>query len=499
MSLVHSNTVCSIDSVYLPWNQGLRAALLADYPLPDSIQPIPEDVQLPPKVVLRLRPDGEEQARVENGLQNGRHDANNDALVDSPPPALLPIPGSRVARVSQNSRVTPQDHWQDVRELVFSVATSEDVTNVGPGSTLVIYPKNFPDDVQSLIDMMDWNQVADQPLAPVIANGIYTKEESTLRDLLTHNLDITAVPKRTFLKELVYYASDDLQKERLVELTQPGNTDDFYDYTFRPRRTILEVLSDFPSVKIPFERAIDCFPAIRGREFSIANGSRSQRAGKDPAKLNVHVLAALVEYRTIIRKPRQGLCSRYLKSLKEGTLVQVKIKHQANTLLEDDNLDERPVIAIATGTGIAPIKHLMEDRYDRTTATSRGEALLFFGCRNEHADFHYRDFWASLDGLEVIPAFSRDPVAVAPAVDDAQSLDYDRGKNYVQHQIRHHARRVADLIAKDALICVCGNSGRMPKSVREALLDAMVLGGLVERKEDAETVLQRLRFWQETW
>lgn len=494
--MVHTELVSSIDSVYLPWNQGLRAALLAAYPLPESIQPIPEDVQLPPKVLLRLASGGEEQ----RSAPNGRQDDKKVFSADLPPPALLPIPGSRVARVSQNNRVTPQDHWQDVRELIFAVESSGDVANVGPGSTLVIYPKNFPDDVQSLIDMMDWNRIADRRLAPVSANGIYAKEDATLRDLLTHNLDIAAVPKRTFLKELVYYASDDLEKERLVELTGPGNMDDFYDYTFRPRRTILEVLSDFPSVKIPFERAIDCFPAIRGREFSIANGARSQHAGGgESPNMNVHVLAALVEYRTIIRKPRQGLCSRYLKSLKEGTSIQVKIKHQANTLLEDDDLDKRPVVAIATGTGIAPIKHLMEDRYDRTTAASRGEALLFFGCRNEHADFHYRDFWTSLDGLEVMPAFSRDPAAVLPPVDDAQSPDYDYGKNYVQHQVRRHARRVAELIAQDALICVCGNSGRMPKSVREALLDAMVLGGLVERKEDAETILQRLRFWQETW
>jgi sulfite reductase alpha subunit-like flavoprotein len=414
------------------------------------------------------------------------------------------------------------------------VESGGEQVDVGPGSTLIIYPKNFPEDVQSLIDMMEWNEVADRSLqlAPYVgpnsastptlppgdgrtkahpksASGIHANQGTTLRELLTHNLDITAVPKRTFLKELIYYASDELEKERLVELTQPGNTDDFYDYTFRPRRTILEVLSDFPSVKIPFERVLDCFPVIRGREFSIANGAGSHKETSDGdfAAVNVHVLAALVEYRTIIRKPRQGLCSRYLRSLQEGTLVKVKIKHNANTLLADTELDKRPLIAIATGTGIAPIKHLVEDRFDRTTAASRGDALLFFGCRNERADFYYRDYWESLEGLKVIPAFSRDPAPVLVPDDKGGPLDinggqlpdYDYGKNYVQHQIRRHARHVAELIAKDALICVCGNSGRMPKSVREALLDAMVLGGLVERKEDAETVFQRLRFWQETW
>lgn len=510
--------IFSIDSIYLPWNQGLRAALLKDYSLPESVDPIPEEVPLPPKTLLRTL-----DVQVTQATRNG---VSKLDCSDLPSPLLLPIPGSKIARVTQNLRVTPQNHWQDVRDLVFSVESGGDKIDVGPGTTLVVYPKNFPDDVQALIDMMGWSEVADRPMErvpygganyvpgsesatgeagkahPRTVSGVYAHQHATLRELLMHNLDITAVPKRSFLRALVHYTSEELEKERLVELTSPGNTDDFYDYTFRPRRTILEVLSDFPSVKIPFERVIDCFPVIRGREFSIANGAQSLKGSTndDADGITVHVLAAIVEYRTIIRKPRQGLCSRYLKSLQEGTVVKVKIKHNANTLLADSELDKRPLIAIATGTGIAPIKHLIDDRYSRTPASSRGEALLFFGCRSERADFYYRDYWESLEGLEVLPAFSRDSTPIPrSAASESAIPDYDYGKNYVQHQIRNQARRVAELIGKDALICVCGNSGRMPKSVREALLDAMVLGGLVERREDAETVFQRMHFWQETW
>jgi sulfite reductase alpha subunit-like flavoprotein len=444
---------------------------------------------------------------------------------DLPPTDLLPIPGARLAHVHQNKRVTPQDHWQDVRELIISVELCpEDHIDVGPGSTLIIYPKNYPHDVQVLIDMMDWNEVADRPLEWVSYVGppsapnskenditthfqrpgkIHAKQGATLRDLLTNVFDITAVPTRSFLKELVYYTSDPLEKERLMEFTSKENADEFYDYTFRPRRTILEALGDFPCVKIPFERVVDTFPIIRGREFSIANGAETLKSGPETNNITVHVLAALVEYRTIIRKPRQGLCSRYLKTLPEGTLIKVKIKRNSNSLMADHSLDTHPLIAIATGTGIAPIKHMIEDRFSRTTPTTRGETMLFFGCRNERADYYYRDYWRAQQGLEVIPAFSRDPVPEkndeAVPLDDGKPPEYDIGKNYVQHQIRRHARRVAELVAKDALICVCGNSGRMPQSVREALIDAIVIGGLTDNREEAEKVFQKLRFWQETW
>lgn len=530
-----------IDSIYLPWHQTLRATLLADYPLPTTVQPLAEEIQLPPKMLLRfaLRANNEEAAEASVGVSGeamepstaspGANTIGKEILTpqwdpDLPPPDLLPIPGGRRARVCQNKRVTPPTHWQDVRELKLSVELEPaDDLDVGPGSTLIIYPKNYPEDVQTLIDMMEWNEVADRPLHWISYVGpsslpksvendvrdhvqkpgkVNAEQGATLRYLLTNNFDITAVPTRRCLKELVYYTSDPLEKERLMEFTSKENADEFYDYTFRPRRTILEALSDFPKIKIPFERVVDTFPVIRGREFSIANGAQTLKAGPEPNIINVHVLAALVEYRTIIRKPRQGLCSRYLKTLPEGTTIQVKIKRNSSSLMADHSLDTRPLITIATGTGIAPIKHMIEDRFSRTTPATRGETLLFFGCRNQQADYYYRDYWEAQQGLEVIPAFSRDPVPkkeFTTADLDSQIPEYDAGKNYVQHQIRHHAHRVAELVARDAMICVCGNSGRMPKSVREALLDSIVLGELADNREDAENIFLKLKFWQETW
>ncbi len=70
---------------------------------------------------------------------------------------------------------------------------------------------------------------------------------------------------------------------------------------------------------------------------------------------------------------------------------------------------QRPLIAIATGTGIAPVRALIQDREVYRGRAEVGPVLLFFGCRNEHADFHFRHEWQTYEGLKVIPAFSRDP------------------------------------------------------------------------------------------
>ncbi|KAK3688387.1 hypothetical protein B0T22DRAFT_379313 [Podospora appendiculata] len=451
-----------------------------------------------------------------------------------PPPDMLNIPHALHAQVLHNIRVTPADHWQDVRKISLDVLLDrpEDFPSCAAGSTVTIYPKNYPEDAQKLIDMMGWGPDADKPLAWGVAVGkedspeqlhamrpprLYTKKAPcTLRDLLIHNLDITAIPKRNFLRELAFFTREENEKERLRQLSSFGPDQEFYDYTSRPRRTILEVLRDFPGVKIPLDRALDMFPFIRGRDFSIANGGDSIRRTDDSYVIRIELLVALVEYKTIFKKPREGLCSRYLKNLPEEIHLRLDIKlPTTGKLITDGNSCRRPLIAIATGTGIAPIRALIQDR---ARFFNRGPTLLFYGCRNENADYFFKKEWVGIPGLEVFPAFSRDPVSPGDqealeryenkldmtngAIPGLPGLQYDAGKNYVQLQIRKQAQKIGELMRHNPLVCVCGNSGRMPSSVRDALLDCLVISKIVSNKEEANHWFDNQRnliFWQETW
>lgn len=47
--------------------------------------------------------------------------------------------------------------------------------------------------------------------------------------------------------------------------------DDLYDYCYRVRRTIREILAEFRQVRIPKEYVFDIFPPMRPRQFSIAS------------------------------------------------------------------------------------------------------------------------------------------------------------------------------------------------------------------------------------
>jgi len=47
--------------------------------------------------------------------------------------------------------------------------------------------------------------------------------------------------------------------------------DDLYEYCFRVKRTIREVLTEFRSARVPREYVFDLFPPMRPRLFSIAS------------------------------------------------------------------------------------------------------------------------------------------------------------------------------------------------------------------------------------
>ncbi|KAK8059549.1 riboflavin synthase domain-like protein [Apiospora saccharicola] len=542
-----------IDGTYLPWSLSLRKHLLSM--LPGGLEPIPANVHLSPKITLELSTEMEESLdtkaaqfshvdhhdpgeEYEHMMQRAlpgwqgyqiRLSAHTDlgssteimdrpnilrdhpskySLEDEVQLSKAPRWSCCLFQITGNKRVTPQDHWQDVRALTLIVHPKKlntglaDVLLYNPGDTLVLHPKNFPADVQALIDLMDWNDVADKPFVhySVRKDGIpvehapkncYPVPNTTLRQLLLHNYDITAIPKRIFFDHIKFFATEEMQIQRIREFSDPTYSDEFYDYTSRPRRSILEVLQEFSSVKIPYQWVPSLFPVIRGREYSIASGG-SLLEVEGTNYIRVELLVALVKYKTVLRKTRQGLASRYIESLSEGTVMQVGIgeHHGPPTEPEDDllrrpsyhpNTDplELPVLAIAPGTGVAAIRSYF---YDRASHHRRGEDVLFFGGRNRSADFFFEKEWEKLN-VQVFTAFSRD----------------QKEKIYVQDVIRREAAKVCELVTKGAIICLCGSAGKMPEAVRLALKDALVIGGVARNGDDAGTILSRNAAWEEVW
>lgn len=494
----------------MPWAAGLRSKLLELFPLPDGLSPIPDGALLPARYAISLaEPQGtgtfqtsnnldgrvvEDQSQAETSVDSLAQKTDSLNITGTPPTTLLPIPSGLAAALTRNNRVTPSTHFQDVRQITLALPGKPPIN---PFDSLTIYPKNFPQDVQKLIDLMHWSPAADLPLSlPAdLPRGLFVDAQTpvTLRDLLTHNLDVTCIPRRSFLKEMSYFATDEYHKERLLEFTMREYTDEFYDYTTRPRRTILEVLEEFTSVRIPLGRVLDMFPVVRGRDFSIASVTRHD--DDDDGLTSVELLVALVKYKTILRKTRQGLCSRYLEPLPAGTPLRVTL-HRSSASLHGPAHARRPLVAVATGTGVAPLRLFVEERLAHEDV---GDTAIFFGNRSRHADFHFKDVWGAIKAKSAgsSPGQTR---ARRFEVHTAFSRDEDTPREYVQDVIRKHPVDVRAMVASDAIFVVCGGSLKMSRAVKEAVKRCLADDEVSYPDEAAvEAAFAKLTWWEEIW
>ncbi|KAI9885183.1 MAG: hypothetical protein M1823_003022 [Watsoniomyces obsoletus] len=519
------------DGDFIPWLSNLRRHLLEVPEYATGLPPILDDELLEPEWLLELV-EGSKQSGVllhstvsASAISGTRQDslsrATNGTIPGSggatdagslPPAELLPIPGSLTVTVERNERVTPMDHWQDVRSLSLSSAFPVEYS---PGDVLTIFPKNFPEDVEQFISLLGWEDVADRPVrfAPTRSSNLshdqppipHLVPDLTLRNLLTHHLDINAIPRRSFFSLIAHFTNEEAHKERLLEFTKPEYLDELYDYTTRPRRSHLEVLQEFQSVKVPWTWAARLIPALKGRQFSIASGGCKKISSQESAPARFELLVAIVRYRTVIRSTRRGVCTRYIASLQPGARINILLRKGGLGVSKTEM--SRPVVMVAPGTGVAPMRSMLWERLQwfkdapesENAASTNGHAssqavvgksVLFFGCRNEEADYFYRDEWEYLErqmDLEVYAAFSRD----------------QRSKIYVQDLIRQQAELVYQLLHEQSgLVYICGSSGKMPQAVREALIEVFQGRGGIDRP-GAEAYLLKMekegRYKQETW
>ncbi|KAK6438076.1 NAPDH-dependent diflavin reductase [Oleoguttula sp. CCFEE 5521] len=509
------------------WLVQLREAVLSAFPFPKPLEPLADDDFILPKWTLAARSTVQDASleisahvrgtgHLSNGYVEDSVDQGHPAGLDKkdavPSKCMFPVRDSYSAFIDSNKRMTSSTHFQDV--CLLDLRLDRKYT-YGPGAVAVVYPKNFPTDVNDFIDLMQWQSCAEQAL-DVVSSGETTKgvgtpsplrhldladTRMTLRWLLENVLDIMSIPRRSFFANLAYFAGtsteDEVyQRDRLLELANPELIDELWDYTTRPKRTILEVMMDFTTFKIPWQYALSVLPIMRGRQFSIASGGRHTQ--DEDGRTRVQLLVAIADPPSPIIKYRRryGICTRYIAILGAGQHINIGM--QQGYLDVQRNELEIPVIMIGPGTGVAPMRSMIHQRrawkgeLDLKHAGNRLDGdMLFFGCRSSDADDFFREEWEQLireEGLQVYTAYSRDKT---------------QPKQYVQDLLRANAAQVYNtLVERSGKVYLSGSSGAMPKGVREALLDVIEQEGKMTRT-DAEVYLDGMekegRYKQETW
>ncbi|KAL6044334.1 NADPH-dependent diflavin oxidoreductase 1 [Balamuthia mandrillaris] len=392
-----------------------------------------------------------------------------------------------------NRRLTAPDWQQDVRHIEFDLGDSN--LTYQPGDVLYVLPQNIDENVDLFFKHSKLDPAA--VITAIMPNRPELKAPNvqlpcTLRDLVKRHLDIVSYPRRYFFEVLSHFASNERERERLQEFASSEGQDEWIDYCVRPKRSVAEVLLDFPSVNFPGEYLLDLLPTVKARAFSI---SSSPSAHPNQA----HITMAVVHYKTILQKPRQGLCTSYLASLdpqKEEIRVPVWIQRGTMRPPRDPSV---PIVMVGPGTGLAIFKAFLEERQvmlrkNKTKAgeeAKTGSTTFYFGCRHRAKDYLYGELWERMVEQGTLVnyhvAFSRD----------------QQHKVYVQHLMEANAHELWRVLGQQkGIFYLSGSARRMPIDVRDALKKAMEIA-TGATAEEAEAWLQQLRqegrYLEEVW
>ncbi|GAA5795345.1 hypothetical protein HPULCUR_000701 [Helicostylum pulchrum] len=444
-----------LDGEFIPWSQKLWETVMEKFPT--DVPVIPDEVLLPASFRIEFVTDKSVKPKPQVTLE-GEFDLT----------------------VKQNTRITAQDHFQNVRHV--ELTSDHPDFKYEPGDIAVMMPQNLVPEVEIFLDQLGWSEHADKLIEITPSNEDHVLPHHwpttmTFKDLFVYHLDIFGVPRRSFFEMLSYFTTNQDFTEKLREFTTPQGQDDLWSYCMRPRRNIYEILFDFRPFNIPFDYILDLFPPLQPRSFSIASS------------LNVHpktmeLCVAVVKYKTTLRRIRRGVFTKWLCKLEQGNVVpRVRITKGTMTLPSSTDI---PLIAIGPGTGIAPMRSFIEERI----FTGAKENILLFGCRYRDKDYYYKDQWKEYieqGKLKVLVAFSRD----------------QEEKVYVQDRIREYASMIWDLIDnQQAKIVLSGSLDKMPEQVAYALKQVfMSQGGLnaEEAQEYFNFMMRTGQYQEECW
>jgi NADPH-ferrihemoprotein reductase len=384
--------------------------------------------------------------------------------------------------VIANQVLSPHGGEQAIREICLELPTN---VTYETGDHIILYPQNSSCMVDSILQRYgDCN-----PHAMIVDGGGpgYSKPTGiSLYDTLMHTVDLGAVPSPSLARAL-------LQKETL----------DYKQDIVLPHRTVLELLHMQPmdtASSFPLQDLLHMLPTMQPRYYSIASSSLAlpnrvvlaYRPIKFVSKVSGHL--------------REGVCTSYMSTLTRGSRVMAGIRFNPTFRLPQD--PSIPMICIAGGCGVAPVRAFLEERlYLQQRNASKlhpkdnnmndmmpnggrrlGDAMLFLGFRSPHDQVYQDLVQESLDRGTLSKAF----------------LSYSGGSCFpiggakcqlVSQTVRDHGDAIWDWIEnRGAHVYLCGGARSFGAAVEAELVRLFQSKrGSGKEENDEEEAFQYLR------
>ena len=372
--------------------------------------------------------------------------------ISAPPLSAYTKDNPLPAKLLENRVLNKDGSSKDTRHLVVDIAGSGLTYHVG--DSLGIFASNRLQIVEELIELLGFT--GNEPVIPQRMTAAIS-----LREALTDKLSL-AGPTKKILETFAAKTADPKEQAQLASLLAADAAE--AREAFLEQREYIDLIEEFPGVKLGAQELVDHLRRLMPRLYSIASSPVLHPS-------QVHLTVAPVRYESNGRR-RYGVCSTFLadRVTRRKTPIPVFVAESHFGLPEDSTKD---IIMVGPGTGVAPFRAFTQERV-ATQATGRN--WLFFGDQHEATDYLYADEWATLLTAGKLAR-----------VDLAFSRDQAR-KVYVQDRMREAAAELWSWIKGGAHFYVCGDAHRMAKDVDLALHQIISEQGGLDVAQAAEYV-----------
>ncbi|CAF3342184.1 unnamed protein product [Rotaria socialis] len=365
-----------------------------------------------------------------------------------------------------------KDEYHSVRLIVFETVG----WSYCPGDHVCILPENTIENINAIILACGWQLesklLSDTCSLACLSNNKY----KTLREILTWFVDLTSAPRPDMLNIIATYATNTNEQRQIMDL---GKGERFYENWLNEKPTIIDMLNQFGSIKIPIEDLIQLLPPIQPRYYSISSSNFYY-----PNQL--HITVSVVTNRTPKGSVREGLCSNYLQRTtpmfsqdyqkifsphsQKPSKVRLFISPNSYFRLpgqesltshmmpyEITKVDSllplnSPILMFAVGSGIAPFRSFWQEMQtlQRLCSYVKVERILFIGVRTPNALLFAKELQDIINETNdrrlltaIIPVYSR----ARPGT-----------KKYIQEVMSEYKHMVYSiLIQQNAYIYICGS------------------------------------------
>ncbi len=296
-----------------------------------------------------------------------------------------------------------------------------------PGDSLAVIPTNDNNLVLAIIDRLN--------VSPsIIPDG----QNFSLFELLKSHYEILTPTNR-----LIYFINENIKNDDL-NMAVKSDDKNFLN-EFKYGKDVLDFINLDKKLKIDLNIFLTLLKQLQHRAYSITSSYNAY-----PKK--IHLTVSTQRWKNNLRD-YHGVCSTFLadKCFKGSKIKVFLIPNRIFKLPKDQ---EKAVIMIGPGTGLAPfISFLQERKFLR----SSGKNWLFFGAQTRKNDFIYEKEILNFKKNNVLQkldlAFSRDQLK----------------KIYVQDKMYESRAELFQWLEDGAILYVCGDALKMAKDVDSML------------------------------